>query len=994
MDSNFNNENEPWEFSLDIDDFDLHLTPVVRSSSSTHVEPYPYTPNPVRIIPGSTGIVQQAKMLKEKVFILDSDGALLSTQEYTQKVIEDVGEDDDFKSGAWVSATNYVLATGRTITWCLGDIDNNLKKRKLDRVIAIVKSRSPNALGDLTVTMKDLSVFTPKPSKHYLNITKRNVINVFRKDTVPGSGSGFIKGTVVRSATDANLAELWDTCNNMEIWQQLEKMFSFSDGSRKYKLNKDTYEITQSGCSIGEYYTKMKCVWEELVNINVLPVISVINPKVSVFLAALNKQKEDQRLFQFLNGLEEHFSHQRSQILMIYPLPSDEVACSLLQQEESQRLLFKSSVGIESTALLSKKVVKDKCSICRFKWHPPEKCWEKVGYPPWHAKFKGSQQARQSRQVQTNGRNQFASRTTAHVKSGNISFTPQQFEQLMKTMHQMSPFSKSEEEIDHQFMAGTTCLSSQIDKLDVLDNWIYDTGASDHMTPVHESIFDPYQLTIKQQIRLPNGDTSIISHVGKVKLHNGILLKDVLVIPSFKFSLLFVSKLTEDSQNIWGPYKVPTNGKFRYFLATVDDCSRVTWVYLPEQKSDAFDALKSFLKFMATQFEKQVKIMRFDNALEFVKELIALDDNGTWERNTLPAGKKAIGSHWLFKTKLKDDGTEERNKARLVIQENRQRHGVDYQETFAPVAKLVTIKSLLAVTTLKGCDTCQMDVSNAFLHGDLLEEVYMRPPFGYSGTGKIVTASNTLDSNLVCKLKKSIYGLKQAPRQWFFKLLSVLVEFGYTQYKTDYSLFVKKEGSSFIVVLVYVDDLLITGNDQTQISKLKAQLSSIFHMKDLGEINYFLGLEVCRSSQGIFISQHKYTRELLKESGVLNNKPYKLPIDHNLKLQADVGTSLPDPEVYRRVIGQGILLANDSAVQLKAYYDSDRASCPMTRRSTTGYYILLGDSPISWKSKKQAAPDPLCVVVSVDQHTKLLSKLRVSEAINSQLEGECTKEKG
>ncbi|GJT59789.1 transposase, MuDR, MULE transposase domain protein [Tanacetum coccineum] len=162
-------------------------------------------------------------MLKEKVFILDSDGALMSTQEYMQKVVEDVGEDDDFKSGAWVSATNYVTATGGTVTGCLGDIDNNLKKGKLDQVVAIVKSCSPNALDDLTVIMKDLSgtipgsihykviseggyenditvgaamilanvsVFTPKPSKHYLNITKRNVVEVFRKDTVFGSGSG------------------------------------------------------------------------------------------------------------------------------------------------------------------------------------------------------------------------------------------------------------------------------------------------------------------------------------------------------------------------------------------------------------------------------------------------------------------------------------------------------------------------------------------------------------------------------------------------------------------------------------------------------------------------------------------------------------------------------------------------------------------------------------------------------------------------------------
>ncbi|GJX86788.1 hypothetical protein Tco_0337562, partial [Tanacetum coccineum] len=179
--------------------------------------------NPVRIIPGPAGIVQQARMLKEKVFILDSDGALMSTQKYMQKIIEDVGEDEDFNSGAWVCATNYVMAFGGTVTGCLGDIDKFLKKGKLDHIVAIVKYCSPNMLGDLNVTLKDISgsipgtihhkvtaeggygkditvgaamilknvsVFTPKPSEHYLNITMRNVVEVFRKDTVLGSGTG------------------------------------------------------------------------------------------------------------------------------------------------------------------------------------------------------------------------------------------------------------------------------------------------------------------------------------------------------------------------------------------------------------------------------------------------------------------------------------------------------------------------------------------------------------------------------------------------------------------------------------------------------------------------------------------------------------------------------------------------------------------------------------------------------------------------------------
>nr|GEY15194.1 hypothetical protein [Tanacetum cinerariifolium] len=251
IDYNFNNETDPWEFGLDIDDFDLQLTPSLRSSKSTHdesstliqnpvtiihgsasvvqlstntrAEPYPSTPNPVRIIPGPAGIVQQAKLLREKVFILDSDGALMSSQKYMQKIIEDVGEDDDFNSGAWVSATNCVMAFGGIVTGCLGDIDKFLKRGKLDQIVAILKSCSSNMLGDLNVTIKDISgtipgtihhkvigedgygnditvgaamilknvfVFTPKPSEHYLNIIMRNMVEVFRKDTVLGSGTG------------------------------------------------------------------------------------------------------------------------------------------------------------------------------------------------------------------------------------------------------------------------------------------------------------------------------------------------------------------------------------------------------------------------------------------------------------------------------------------------------------------------------------------------------------------------------------------------------------------------------------------------------------------------------------------------------------------------------------------------------------------------------------------------------------------------------------
>ena len=251
----------------------------------------------------------------------------------------------------------------------------------------------------------------------------------------------------------------------------------------------------------------------------------------------------------------------------------------------------------------------------------------------------------------------------------------------------------------------------------------------------------------------------------------------------------------------------------------------------------------------------------------------------------------------------------------------------------------------------------------------------------------------------VCKLSKSLHGLKQAPRQWFAKLSSALLQFGFKQSKADYSLFVKNHEGKFLVVLIYVDDMIITGNSPQTLNDLKKYLHTQFHMKDLGDWKYFLGLEIKKSSQGLFVCQQKYTLDLLQETGMANCKPLKLPIAQRLKLLADSGTQLSYPNPYRRLVGkliylsitrpdityavhilsqfmtkpttehmeaanhllcylkscpgQGILLTADSTSQVTGYCDSDWASCPMGRRSTTGYAVMLGNSLISWRAKKQ-----------------------------------------
>ncbi|KAJ1688334.1 hypothetical protein LUZ63_019724 [Rhynchospora breviuscula] len=192
-------------------------------------------------------------------------------------------------------------------------------------------------------------------------------------------------------------------------------------------------------------------------------------------------------------------------------------------------------------------------------------------------------------------------------------------------------------------------------------------------------------------------------------------------------------------------------------------------------------------------------------------EIEALERNKTWSIEDLPSEKKAIGCKWVYRIKYNSDGSVERYKARLVVLGNRQVEGIDFKETFAPVAKMVSVRTFLAVAVARGWELHQMDVHNAFLHGDLHEEVYMRLPPGFASKypGK------------VCRLRKSLYGLRQAPRMWFSKLTEALQAYGFTQSYADYSLFTLEKHDKFLAILVYVDDLVIAGNNSEAIVQFK-----------------------------------------------------------------------------------------------------------------------------------------------------------------------------
>ncbi|KAH9681835.1 retrovirus-related pol polyprotein from transposon RE1 [Citrus sinensis] len=370
-------------------------------------------------------------------------------------------------------------------------------------------------------------------------------------------------------------------------------------------------------------------------------------------------------------------------------------------------------------------------------------------------------------------------------------------------------------------------------------------------------------------------------------------------------------------------------------------------------------------------------------------ELQALENNGTWTVVSLPPGKRAIGCKWVYRIKYNADGTIERYKARLVILGNKQVEGIDYTETFAPVAKLVTVRTFLAVAAARNWELHQMDVHNAFLHGELNEEVYMRLPPGFTSN----------ESGMVCRLRKSLYGLKQAPRCWFAKLAAALKTYGFAQLSSDYSLFTLHRDNIHLLVLVYVDDIIVSGNNNEAIRVFKMYLSDCFYMKDLGPLKYFLGIEVARNPTGIFLSQRKYVLDIISEAGLLGAKPAPFPLEPNHQLALAKGLYFSDPAKYRRLVGrfiylsatrpelsysvhllsqfmqqprerhwdatlrvvrylkgnpgQGVFLSSDCDLQLYGWCDSDWASCPLSRRSLSGWFVMLGSSPISWKSKKQ-----------------------------------------
>ena len=244
------------------------------------------------------------------------------------------------------------------------------------------------------------------------------------------------------------------------------------------------------------------------------------------------------------------------------------------------------------------------------------------------------------------------------------------------------------------------------------------------------------------------------------------------------------------------------------------------------------------------------------------EELHSIEKNGTWELTELPKGKKAISVKWVYKLKLKPDGEIAKFKARLVAKGFLQRPGLDYDEVFAPVARIETVRLVIALASYHQWRMQQMDVKSAFLNGPLTEEVYVMQPRGFKVKGQ---------EEKVYRLHKALYGLKQAPRAWNKRIDAFLIQKGFTKCTIEYGIYTRgKTIDEMLIICLYVEDLLITGSSNEEINMFKEMMKSEFEMSDLGDLTYFLGMEFVKTEKGIFMHQRKYILDVLKRFDMLD----------------------------------------------------------------------------------------------------------------------------
>jgi hypothetical protein len=373
-------------------------------------------------------------------------------------------------------------------------------------------------------------------------------------------------------------------------------------------------------------------------------------------------------------------------------------------------------------------------------------------------------------------------------------------------------------------------------------------------------------------------------------------------------------------------------------------------------------------------------------------EIDSIYSNNTWSLVPLPPDKKAITSRWVYKVKPDINGHLSKFKARLVARGFEQTDGVNFLDTFAPVVRWETIHTLNAIAVHLGWPIHQLDVLTAFLNGILKEDVYMVQPTSFIQLGT---------EHLVCKLHKALYGLKQSPRAWYARLHTALLAWNLTQSASDPNLYFAHFHTDTIVLLVYVDDILLTGNNTRLISQLKSHLHQNFKTNDLGPLQRYLGVQFDRNDIGLRMHQTDYALHILKHFGMEHCTPSHTPLPEGTVLSKDSATPPVDATLYRTLVGKllfltktrpdithavsvvsrfmhspreahlqaakhilryvrrfpdlGLFYQQGEENSLRGYTNADYGQDIDDRISVSAYIFFLGNSPISWNSKKQSS---------------------------------------
>ncbi|CAL8169979.1 unnamed protein product [Prunus armeniaca] len=412
------------------------------------------------------------------------------------------------------------------------------------------------------------------------------------------------------------------------------------------------------------------------------------------------------------------------------------------------------------------------------------------------------------------------------------------------------------------------------------------------------------------------------------------------------------------------------------------------------------------------KYEEAAQDKAWIKAME--EELSMIEKNETWELVDRPSDKQVIGVKWVFKTKLNLDGSVQKNKARLVAKGYVQKPGVDYNETFAPVARLDTIRTLIALAAQRSWKLFQLDVKSAFLNGILQEEVYVDQPEGFVINGK---------EDKVYKLYKALYGLKQTPRAWYGEIDSYFAKCGFEKSLSEATLYTKTRGENdILIVSIYVDDIVYTGNNQDMLDEFKEDMKEKYEMSDLGLLHHFLGMGVIQTESSIFIHQKKYASSLLDKFGLKECKSVSIPLVATEKLSKEDGSGVADEEKYRKLVGSllyltatrpdvmyaasllarymhgpsnkhygiakrvlryikgtldyGLHYMKGKKAVLVGFCDSDWGGSLDDSKSTSGYAFSFGSGVFSWASVKQN-----CVALSTAEAEYISAAEATTQAI-------------